>query len=288
MTKRERLIAKYLRAILILESMGLKQTSFVNRSQLTLRGILEGKRGLAAFEIDPVTKAVLSTNENWALASSIIAQCEEALSDEFLSPGRDWITMLEERAYGIGTEFGVSSARTLGRRVRAGLTGIDATTLRMIQERGFENIAGLADDQIEYLRRKLMGGVIENRTWTEVQKDIIRDGKIPALIDSKGRLIEMETRVENIVHMETSQIAEQGTRDKAREIFGGDELAMKWHTILDGRERDSHRERHGEVRLVTEWETVPHPSDGKALMPGQDFGCRCWGEYGTLELLKAA
>lgn len=288
MTEHQKTIAKYLKAIRILESMGLRQTSFANKSQLTLGGILDGKEGLAAFEIDPVTKAVLSTDQNWALASSILSQCEEALADELISPGRDWILELEERAYGIGTEFGVSSARTLGRRIRVGLTGIDATTLRMIKERGFEKITGLADKQIEYLRHKLMGAVIENRTWTEVQKDIIRDGKIPALVDSKGRLIEMETRVENIVRTEVSQISEQGTRDKAREIYGTEQLAMKWHAILDGRERKSHRARHGEVKLVTKWETVPHPSDGKTLMPGQDFNCRCWGEYGTLEELKKA
>lgn len=288
MTNQQRVIAKYLRAIMILESMGLKQIDFVSKSQRVLKGILEGPSGLEAFEIDPKTKTVLSTDENWALSTAIVTQCEEGLADELISPGRDWILELEERAYRVGTEFEISHARTLGRRIRAGLTGIDATTLRMIKDRGFEKITGLADKQIEYIRHKLMAAVIDNRTWTKVQKEIIRDGKIPALVDSKGRLIEMETRVENIVRTETSQIAEQGTRDKAREIYGAEKLALRWHTIMDGRERLSHAERNGEIRLITKWETVPHSSDGKVLMPGEDFGCRCWGEYGTLEELKQA
>jgi uncharacterized protein with gpF-like domain len=132
----------------------------------------------------------------------------------------------------------------------------------------------------------LTRGVIENRTWPSLQKQLIKDGKIPALVDSKGRLISMERRIEMIVHNETSQIAEQGTRDKAREIYGGDELACRWHTNMDGRERESHADRNEEVRLVTDWQNNAHSSDGKAVLPGEDFGCRCWGEYGTLEELQ--
>jgi uncharacterized protein with gpF-like domain len=63
---------------------------------------------------------------------------------------------------------------------------------------------------------------------------------------------------------------------------------MRWHTIMDGRERDSHAERNNLLRSVDDWQNIPISSDDKAVMPGEDFGCRCWGEYGSREELEAA
>lgn len=285
---RAQIIAKYIRAIAQLEKLGLKQVDFVGASQARIKTILEGRNGLAAFQIDAATKAILTTNENWAIASAIVSQVEEALDMELVSPGRDWILELENRAYQIGTDYSLSSYRAMGQRILPKLRGVDATTLRLIKTRGYEKIVGLAADQVEYLRARMLAAVIENRTWTSLQKQLILDGKIPALVDSKGRLISMERRVETIVRTESSQIAEQGTRDKARELYGSADLAMRWHTVGDDRVRDSHAERDGKVMLVTEWQSDTSWSDGLAILPGEDFNCRCWGEYGTLEELKKA
>jgi hypothetical protein len=279
---RAQAIKKYTAAIEILYRMGLRQSRFFGASQASIRSILEGRRGLAAFDIDPVTKRLLTTDENYALASAIVAQCESALDMQLVSPGRDWIFELESRAYGIGNKFQLDLNAAMGRSVAVGLRGVDATTLKLIREQGFEKIVGLAADQVDYLRTMLTKGIIENRTWRDLERLIIRDGKIPALVTSNGRLIEMGTRVDTIVRTETSRIAEQGTRDKAREIYGDAELAMRWHTIMDGREREAHADRHLEVRLVKDWESKPHPSDGKAIMPGEEINCRCWGEYAPL------
>jgi hypothetical protein len=279
------LIAKYVKAILQLEKLGLKNAAFVTAAQREIKTILEGQNALAAFQVDAVTKNVLSTEENWALASSIVAQVESSLDMNLVSPGRDWIIEMEGRAYQIGNAFELGMYSAMKQRILPSLQGIDATTLRLIKERGFEKIAGLAADQVDYLRTRMLAAVIENRTWTSLQKELIIDGKIPALVDSKGRLISMERRIETIVRTETSQIAEQGTRDKARELYGAD-LWMRWHTITDGRERESHAERNGELRSVADWQNIPFSSDGLALLPGEDFECRCWGEYGSKEELE--
>lgn len=280
---RAQAIKKYIAAIEALYRMGLRQSRFFGASQTSIRSILEGRRGLAAFDIDPVTKRLLTTDENYALAAAIVAQCEAALDMELVSPGRDWIFELESRAYGIGNEFQLDLYGAAGRRVGLAIRGIDATTLKLIREQGFEKIVGLAADQVDYIRTILTKGIIENRTWRDVTRLMIRDGRIPALVTSNGRLIEMGTRVDTIVRTETSRIAEQGTRDKAREIYGDAELAMRWHTIMDGRERESHADRNQDVRLVKDWESKPHPSDGKTIMPGEEINCRCWGEYGPHE-----
>lgn len=271
--------------------MGLRQIDFVGKSQSQIRSIFEGRRGLAAFDIDPITKKLLTTDENYALAAQIVAQCEESLDMNLVSPGRDWILELEARAYRLGSNFQVGMYRSMGRKLRAGIRGIDATTLKLIRKEAYKQIVGLKDDQIEYIRTVLTKGVIENRTYQGVQKMMIHDGKIPALVvntKTGPRLIEMETRIESIVRTEMGKIAEQGTRDKASEIYGTDELFMRWHTILDGRERKSHRARHGEIRSVTAWQNEPHPSDGKTSMPSEETNCRCWGEYGSEEELKMA
>ncbi len=286
---RVEVISKYRQAIATLKAMGLRQTGFVSKSQRQVRSILAGRRGLAAFDIDPKTKALLSTDENWALAAAIVAGCEDELNMELISPGKDWILELEERAYRVGSTFEKDLHRALGGKIRTGLGGIDATTLKMIRAESFELIKGLRNDQVEYIRTMLTKATIENHTYQSLVNNMIREGKIPALVDSKGRLIEMETRVEMIVQTETGRIAEQGTQDKAVEIYGGEDLYMRWHTIMDGRQRSSHRARNGEVRKLTDWKNVPHSSDGKAITPGQMPRCRCWGEYGLKEdLLKAA
>jgi hypothetical protein len=280
-------IAKYQRAIDTLYAMGLKQTGFVDASQRRIRSILGGRRGLAAFDIDPVTKAILTTRENWALAAALVAQCEEALDMALVSPGRDWIHEIENRAYRMGNEFQGGMYKALGNKLGAGMRGIDATTLRYIKQAGYKQIVGLADSQIEYLRVMLTKGVVEKRTWQAVTNQIINEGKIPALVTRDGRLIDMGTRIDTMVRTETSRIAEQGTRDKARELYGG-ELAMTWNTIIDGRERKSHAVRNGLTRLVRDWETLPLSYDGKAIMPGEEPNCRCFGTYGTMEELKKA
>jgi uncharacterized protein with gpF-like domain len=279
-------IAKYLKAILQLEKLGLKNAIFASPSQRAIKSILEAHEGLAAFQIDAATKALLSTDENWALASQIVAQIETALDMQLVSPGRDWIVEMEQRAYQIGNDFQLGMYAAMKQKIIPSLRGIDATTLKLIKTRGYEKIIGLAADQVEYLRTRMLAAVIENRTWTSLQKKLIIDGKIPALMDRKGRLISMERRIETIVRTETSQIAEQGTRDKARELYGSADLACKWHTLGDDRVRDEHADRNEEIRLVTDWQNNPHPSDGLAILPGEDFNCRCWGEYGTLEELK--
>jgi len=281
-------ISKYRKAIKILQEMGLRQTGFVGRSQSAVKSVLQGREGLAAFDIDAVTKEILTTDENWALAAAMIAQSEEELARELISPGKDWLIELESRAYRTGNGFQTAVHKALGGRVRAGLGGIDATTMKLIRREAYEQIKEIAADQVEYLRNVFTRSILDNKTYQSTVNMVIRDGKIPALVDSKGRLIEMETRVEMIVHTETGKVAERGTRDKATEIYGADELWMRWHTIRDGRERASHAARDGELRKVTEWKEQPHPSDGKAIMPGEDPRCRCWGEYGTEEMLKRA
>jgi len=278
-------IKKYRKAISILESMGLRQTGFVGRSQGAVKTVLQGRRGLAAFDIDAVTKEILTTDENWALAASIIAQSEEELARELIAPGKDWLMELESRAYRTGNGFQTAIHKALGGLVRAGLGGVDATTMKLIRREAYEQIKGLAADQVEYLRNVFTRAVLDNKTYASTADMVIRDGKIPALIDSKGRLIEMETRVEMIVHTETGKIAERGTRDKATEIYGADELWMRWHHIPSTYERASHVARAGEVRKVTDWKNNPHSSDGKTSMPGEEIRCKCWGEYGTEEML---
>lgn len=279
MTRAE-IIAKYLKAIGILEKMGLSRAAFISESQRAIKSILQGRNGLAAFDISPVTKALLSTDENWALAASIVARSQDALDIELVSPGRDWIIELSDRAYKAGNMFEVDMYGALGNKISAGMKGIDATTLRMIHESKFELVKSLASDQVDFLRERLTAAVIENRSWMSLTEEIIREGKIPALVDSKGRLISMEVRVDTIVRTETSRIAEQGTRDKAREIYGEAELWMRWHTIMDGRERETHAERDGKIRKVTDWQNT--------FMPGEEVNCRCWGEYGSKDELQEA
>jgi len=289
LTRTRDLISQYKKAIDELEAMGLKRAGFAVKSQRKIKTILEGKKGLAAFDISTVAgvpKTILSTSENWALTSSIIARCEDVLDEDFIGNGREWINDLHSRAYKEGNKYALGVAGSHGHAVE-GLTGFDAQTLLRIRQTGYKRIKGLAADQIEFLRNRLTGAVIQNRPWTTLQREIVRDGKIPALITSDGKLIEMETRIETVVRSETGQISELGNKDKAKAIYGSTPLFMKWHIVGDGRTRDRHLIRANVVRSLQDWETKPF-KDGRIIMPAADPNCRCRGEYGSKQELEAA
>jgi len=289
LTRTRDLIRQYQKAIDELEAMGLERARFVAKSQGKIKTILEGKRGLAAFDISTaagVPKTILSTGENWALAARIIAEVEDVLTEDFIKDGREWVNDLYTRAYKEGNLFELGVAGSHG-RITKGLTGFDAQTMRLIREAGFKQIKRMSADQIEYIRNKLTGAVIQNRPWTTLQKEMIRDGKIPALVTSDGKLIEMETRIETLVRTETGRVSEQGSKDKAKAIYGDEPLYMKWHIIGDGRTRDRHLIRANVVRSLSDWETKPF-KDGKQIMPAEEPNCRCRGEYGSKQELEAA
>lgn len=280
----------YKKAVDALIALGLKTTDgFLLNTEKGMKQALKG--WLRDVQIDPLTKRILTTDQNFALTAKLIADVEGQLDMSFVKPGRDWITDVKERAYFAGQKY-------QGQLLKGGslddaviLQGIDANTLRGIQEATYGQIRGFSTDQVEYLRRTLTESVLHKKTWPQTADRLIHDGKIPALVveDKNGvkRFVEMRTRVENMVRTETSRIAEQGSQDKAEEIFG-DNLGGRWHSLPDA--RPHHLARNNMVRTAEEWRSKPGP-DGKVIAPGEEVNCRCmmeWGDYDTLIGEKAA
>ena len=283
MTAYEREVQNYRKAIDALIGLGLKRTrGRIGGSQDAILARL--KKQMMKFQIDADTKAILSTRENWALASRIALEVEEILDKDFTGQTGNLLAEMKQRAYKSGVAFGEAGAAYNG--AAQIFQGVDATTLRLVRKAALDQIVGIAEDQKQYIRDVLTKGTLENKPWTAVMDQVIHDGKVPALvsIDKNGvkRYIDMETRVQNTIRTETARIAEVGSRDKAREIFGAD-LWGEWVAIMDGRTRDRHRDRHGSKRSAGDWENVGHSSDGRVLMPGEEIECRCYMRWGSKE-----
>lgn len=248
------------------------------------------RKALKQLEIHGKTKAILTTDQNWALATKLIADIEDSLDMRFVAPGRDVITEIKDRAYKVGYAYQNTLIR--GGRISDAmiLQGIDATTLKLIAEENFALMKGISSDMVKYLRREITESIIHNRSWTTMMNNVIRDGRVPALVvtDKNGvkRYIEAEWRVDMTVQSETSRIAEQGSLDKAVEHYGEEELWGQWDTIRDGRERESHLRRDNITRPINDWKTKPGP-DGKVIWPGQEVLCRCSMRYGRKEDFEA-
>lgn len=283
MTPYERDAQNYRKAIDALANLGMKKVpGRVGGSQADIVDHL--RRRMLKFQIDSVTKNVLTTRENWALASRIALEVEEMLDKEFIGQTGNLLADLKERAYKSGVAWGETAA---GHGSAAQIfQGVDATNLRLIRTSALDKIIGIAEDQKQYLRDVLTKATLENKPWPVVMDQVVHDGKLPALVttDKNGvkRYIDMETRVQNTVRTQVAQIAETGSRDKAREIYGTD-LWGEWIAVMDGRTRDRHRDRHGDKRSAFDWENVGHSSDGRVLMPGDDINCRCMMRWGSRE-----
>lgn len=273
----------YREAIDALINLGMRQApGSIGASQAKLGELL--RQRMVGFQIDAATKALLTTRENWALASRIALEVEEILDKEFTSQTGSLIADIKERAYKAGVAFGEESAR-IGSAAQI-FKGVDATNLKLLRTASLERIVGFAEDQKQYLRDILTKGTLENRPWTVVMDQVVRDGKVPSLIvtDKNGvkRYIDMETRVQTMIRTETAQVAERGSRDKAREIYGED-LWGEWVAVMDSATRDRHRDRHGDKRSAEDWENVGHSSDGRILMPAEEPNCRCYMRWGSKE-----
>jgi hypothetical protein len=211
-------------------------TSFVAKSQDSAKARL--REILRDLEIDGKTKAILSTDENWALAAKAVADLEDDLDMIFTKPGQDWITNLKQRAYYTGQKYEHALIHGGHAADAVILEGIDGTMMRGLKDNGYTLIRGVAQDQVDYIQRTLTEGILHNRLHSEVQDSLIRDGKIPALVvtDKKGvkRFLEMEWRIETIDRTETSRVAELGRKDKAKDFYG-DELWGRWHSRPDAR-----------------------------------------------------
>lgn len=266
---------------------GVEAPLFIDTSQASTKAMI--KKYLRAFTIDPTTKAILTTDQNFALAAKILADLEHELDYSFVKPGQDWITALKQKAYFIGQKYQAELIKGGNVSDAVVMQGVDATTLRILQQQTYGQVTNICDGQVEYLRRTLTSAILNNRTWDVTMDKVIVDGKIPALevVDKNGvsRFIEMQTRVETLVRTETARVSELGSKDKAREVYGDQELGGRWHTILDGRERESHEKRNAMVRSLKDWEGLPGP-DGKIISPGEEPNCRCWMEWGNLEELQ--
>ena len=277
-------LRRYQTAITTLENMGLQGPGWLLKSQKMTAEVM--RESLRRFDLSKVNKAIVTSRENFAIVAAATADIEKLLQDEFIPKGRSFIADLEQRAYKAGSDWGVAQGAASG----AGYVyrGVDAMTLRLIRTQAYELISGLVEDQIDYIRRTLTAAVLENHVWDVTMERMIRDGKIPALkiVDKNGfeRVIDMQTRVENIVRTETGRIAELGSYDKSKEIWGEAELFGEWNTVGDENVRDKHAARAGEVRSAKDWETIPHSSDGRILLPGRDPRCRCWMRWGPREM----
>ena len=267
-------LALYQKAIDVLISLGLKRTApFITNSQTALKTTL--RRDLAKFDIDSVDKSILSTDENWSLAGVIVAQCEDAIDTRLISPSGDVLVELHDRAYKLGSKYAADLSKFSHK-------GYDAATLKLIRRTALSQIIGIGEDQKAYIRDMLTKAVIENETIFQTMDVLIRDGKVPAFYDRSGKLWEMETRVENVVRTQSSRIAEQGSLDKSKEIFGGEEnMEGKWHGINDGNMRESHFIRLNVVRTAQEWLHEPY-TDGKIIKAGHEPRCRCSMEWRPL------
>jgi len=276
-------LKRYQAAIRTLEEMGLEATDFVDKSQKTIADILRGR--LRSFDLNKA-KAIVTSRENFAIAAACASDAEKILQDEFIPAGRSFLADLEQRAYKAGTAWGAAQAANSGAPGYI-FRGVDAETLRLIRVQMFELVSAISQAQVDYIRRTLTGAVLENHVWDITMERMIQDGRVPALkiTDRNGveKVIDMQTRVQTIVRTETGKIAELGSYDKSKEIWGEDELFGEWNTIGDANVRDKHAERAGEVRSAKDWETVPHPSDGRVLLPGRDPNCRCWMKWGPRE-----
>lgn len=277
----------YQKAIDELIALGYKRgAELAQKTQKGMKAKLEAY--LRELQIDGPTKQILTTDQNWALTAKVIADLEDEIDMSFVKPGRTWISEVKQRAYFAGMKYEAQLIKGGSVSDAQILQGVSGTMLKAFKETGQELVTGIAQDQVDYLRRALTEAVIHNRSWTDTTKRIIRDGKIPALevIDKNGvaRYIEPETRVDMIVRTETARIAEQGSHDKAAEFYGED-LWGRWHTTTDGRERESHAARNGMLRSEKDWMNVPGP-DGKVIMPGQEVNCRCWMEWGDKATLE--
>lgn len=283
MTPLEREAQNYRKAIDALINLGLKRTpGRVGGSQADIVSLL--RKRMLKFKIDADTKNILTTRENWALSSRIALEVEEILDKDFIGQTGNLLSDMKQRAYKSGVAFGEVSAE-YGSAAQI-FQGVDATNLRLIRNASLGQVVGIAADQKQYIRDMLTKGTLENKPWPAVMDQVVHDGKVPALVvtDKNGvkRYVDMETRVQNTVRTETARIAEVGSRDKAREIYGTD-LWGEWIAVMDTNTRPRHSARHGDKRSAEEWENEAHPSDGRILMPGDDINCRCFMRWGSRE-----
>jgi len=289
----------YTRAIDELEKIGLAAAEdFVAEPQGNIKSIL--KKRLASMEINPETKAILTTEQNRALAARILLEVEDELDSTFTPAGADIMETLNARSYRVGAAYQNEVSGKAGRGLLDKLLALElnskamdaqifseysATTMRLVRQKAGELIVGFAEDQKEYIRKELLKATIENRTYAETADRLIRDGKVPALeiTDKNGvkRVIDMQTRIDMTVQTEYSAAAEQASMDTAEEIYG-DDLYGQYSGPLDSKTRETCRLRVGVVRSKKEWTDEPY-KDGKIILAGKQVRCRHYMKWGSAE-----
>lgn len=125
--------------------------------------------------------------------------------------------------------------------------------LSIASERFNAMITRLSGDVLAKIEAETLTGIFEGRGYRQIQKSIMAATGIGA---ARAKLIARD-QVQKL----------NGAMNQFRQQQAG-VTHYKWRTMLDGRERDTHRARNGHIYA---W-AVPPPGTGH---PGHEINCRC-------------
>jgi hypothetical protein len=125
----------------------------------------------------------------------------------------------------------------------------------LIYIRAYDALENITKAMSDAISRELATAMIQGYGVDKAARNML--GRVEAIGKVRARLI---ARTEMVNAHNVASIIESQTL----EGLIGRELKMQWHTSLDGRERDSHRERHGKIYTKEQ-----------ALSLIGEPGCRC-------------
>ena len=149
---------------------------------------------------------------------------------------------------GAGYLSGVQAARNALRRVleAAGFVPSDSPwnnpahidRMNQIYERSFNNLRGVTDRMSELMVEELGLGILQGESIDKIVRRLIK------VVESLGKVRARLIARTEIVRAHAMANIEEASQF---EVNSGEEVRMRWHTSLDGRERDTHRTRHNKV-----------------------------------------
>lgn len=116
-------------------------------------------------------------------------------------------------------------------------------------------IKSIPEQALTRMHGKALAAVQRGALWRDVQKELIAEFDLP-----RGR-------AELIARDQIGKLNAQLTEERQKEIGVNQ---YRWRGVLDGRERDEHRDREGQV-----FDWAKPPEDGH---PGIPIQCRCHAE----------
>jgi len=227
---------------------------------LALNRIVRAIVGAARADLVPVAAqeaaAFRAKDEAGANARQIIEYLrKQAAQAEAKAQGSSWEAIKREGARHTG-KWKAAIASGANVDVAALLRDDDLADLLAIKSEQFNAlIRNLSEDMLARIERQTLGSILEGRGNAAIAKDL---QEIEGIGRARARLIARDQAAKLNSSMNQFRQEQAGVTH------------YKWRTILDGRERDTHRANNGKVFA---W-AKPPPGTGH---PGKEINCRCRG-----------